>query len=524
MPRPLQSESPPSGQDQPAVLKRREEFLLGIALLLAAFAAAVRLYSADKYSFILYGDAASHLVKARQLIDSWQPGIENFGTVWLPIPHVVLLPFSVIDSLFSSGAAGPVVGIPLLIGTSLLLFAMVRRLTGSRPIALLSASIFGLNPNVVYLALTPMSELTFFFFITLGGYAIQRWLYGRDDRWLLLCSSAVMLATLTRYEAWVLAPSVALVATTEAVLSWKRKEHSRIHAMLWVAVLSLSGIVIWLFWNKLVYGDFLQFAPWKYRPPPSAANNPMWYRQEAVSLTLVRALLNIFGPVVLLACLGGIGVLRRVIREPKQYLLFVFLVLPSLFIFGGILTDNVLIDQWWWNWRFVIVFGLFASVAVGIALSELFKNVRSRIVRGVVVAALLAMPIIQLTVPSVSVATYEDAAKIFSGLTKYATAFGEKLGATYKGGSIILFTGTGLGERIMISSGIPLKNFHLVKFPGGQDIQAAVRSGDRYVVLGKVRLPDSRETVNYWIDRKELFLRYYDVVFEDENYVLLLRK
>ena len=507
-----------------SLLKAREEFMLGIVLLLVSSAAAIKLYAADKYAFILYGDAASHLVKARQLVDSWQPGVENFGTVWLPVPHVLLLPFGLFDGLFFSGAAGLVAGIPFLIGTAILLFAIVRRLTGSRPIGLLSAFMFGLNPNIIYLALTPMSELAFFFFVALGAYAIQRWLYEREDHWLVVCSLAVMLATLSRYEAWLLAPCVALPAFVEGFLAWKRNEHQRTRTMILSALLSLGGIILWLCWNKFMYGDFFQFAPWKYRPPSSAANNPMWYRQEAVSVTLLRAVLNIFGPIVLLACLGGIVALRKVVREPRQYLLFVFLALPALFIFVGILTDYVLIDQWWWNWRFVIIFGLFISVAGGIGVSELFKKVRSRAVRGIVVAALLAMPIVQLTVPSVSVATHEDAAKIFSGLTKYATAFGETLGSKYKGGSVVLFTGTGLGERIMISSSIPLKNFHLIQYPGGQDIQAAVRSGDRYIVLGKVRLPDSREVVDYWLERRELFLQYYDIVSEDENYILLVRK
>ncbi len=524
MSQPVNNENQPTQQGLPNILRWREESLLGIVLLLASSAAAIKLYAADKYAFILYGDAASHLVKARQLVDSWRPGIEYIGTVWLPIPHVLLLPCSLFDGLFFSGAAGLVAGIPFLIGTAILLFAIVRRLTGSRPIALLSASIFGLNPNIVYLALTPMSELAFFFFVALGGYSIQRWLYERVDRWLVVCSVAVMLATLSRYEAWVLAPCVALLAIVEGFLSWKRNEHQKARMMFLTALLSLGGIILWLGWNKFMYGDFFQFAPWKYRPPPSAANNPMSYRQEAVSLTLLRAVLNIFGPIVLLAFLGGIGALRKVAREPKQYLLFVFLALPALFIFIGILTDYVLIDQWWWNWRFVIVVGLLVSVTGGIGVSELFKKVRSRVIRGVTVAALLAMPIVQLTVPTVSVATYEDAAKIFGGLTKYATAFGEKLGSKYTGGSVVLFAGSGLGERIMISSWIPLKNFHLIQYPGGQDIQAAVRTGDRYVVLGKVRLPDSREVVDYWLQRREVFLRYYDIVFEDENYVLLVRK
>jgi hypothetical protein len=39
-----------------------------------------------------------------------------------------------------------------------------------------------------------------------------------------------------------------------------------------------------------------------------------------------------------------------------------------------------------------------------------------------------------------------------------------------------------------------------------------------------VRLPDSREVVDYWMDRKALMLRFYDIVYEDENYLLLVSK
>jgi hypothetical protein len=127
-------------------------------------------------------------------------------------------------------------------------------------------------------------------------------------------------------------------------------------------------------------------------------------------------------------------------------------------------------------------------------------------------------------VPSVSVATYEDASKIFGGLSKYAAGFGERLRSVHKEGTIVLFAGSGLGERIMVSSGLPLRNFHLIQYPGGLDIQGPIRSGDRYVVIGKVRLPDSREVVDYWLARRELFLQYYNIVFEDENYVLLGRR
>ncbi len=70
------------------VIERRGEYALGLLLFFVASVAAVILYSMDNYVFLYFGDAASHIVKARQIIDSWNPGIENIGTVWLPLPYL----------------------------------------------------------------------------------------------------------------------------------------------------------------------------------------------------------------------------------------------------------------------------------------------------------------------------------------------------------------------------------------------------------------------------------------------------
>ena len=505
-------------------IRDKEAYALALLIFLVASAAGVILYTFDRHVFLYFGDAASHIVKARQLIDSQHPGIESIGTVWLPVPHFLLVPFVFIDGLFYSGIAGPALGIPCLVGTAVLLLLIVRRITGSPLIAFVSACLFGLNPNVIYMALTPMNELGLIFFVTLGGYAFLRYREDEDDWWLLLCASAVMLASLCRYEAWILAAFVSLVAAHKGISDWKRLGKKWAFRMLAIAVLSMTGILIWFCWNQFEFGDALQFAPLKYRPAPTDVQNPMSYRQEPVFMTLTRAVLSIFGPIVLVACVAGAVRLRRIAAEHRHILLLVFFSLPALFMFAGILTDSVLIDQWWWNWRFVLTFGLFLSVATGIGLSEYFSRARSRLARGVAVAALLIMPVVQLTVPSVGVATYEDATKIFHGLSKDAAAFGEKLGVIHKGGTVVLFAGSGLGERIMVSSWLPLKVFHIIPSPGGQDILGPIRSGDRYVVIGKVRLPDSREVVDYWLSRREIFLRYYNILLEDDQYILLESK
>jgi hypothetical protein len=505
-------------------LRDREPHALALLLFLVATGAGVVLYSIDRHIFLYFGDAASHIVKARQFIDSQHPGIESIGTVWLPVPHFLLVPFVSIDSLFYSGIAGPALGIPCLIGTGVLLFSVVRRITGSSSIAFVSACLFGLNPNVIYMALTPMNELSLLFFVTLGGYAFLRWREDENDRWLLLCAAAVMLASLCRYEAWILAVFVSLVAARKGISDWRRIGNRGAVRLIALAVFSVAGILIWFWWNKFEFGDAVQFAPWKYRSTPTGAHNVMSYRQEPVFMTLTRAVLSVFGPVALLAFVAGAARLKRMAAELRHLPLLVFFSLPALAMFAGILADSVLIDQWWWNWRFVLTFGLILSVVGGVGLFEFFDRVGSRLARGAAIAALLFMPLVQLTVPSVGVATYEDATKIFHGLSKDAAAFGEKLGVIHKGGTVVLLTGSGLGERIMVSSWLPLRDFHIIPSPGGQDILGPIRSGDRYVVIGKVRLPDSREVVDYWLSRRETFLRSYDILLEDDQYILLESK
>ena len=51
------------------------------------------LYSVDERSLLYYGDSVSHLVRAREIVESLNPEPQQIGTVWLPLPHLLLLPF-----------------------------------------------------------------------------------------------------------------------------------------------------------------------------------------------------------------------------------------------------------------------------------------------------------------------------------------------------------------------------------------------------------------------------------------------
>ena len=57
---------------------------------------------------LYYGDAEAHLDIARRIIDSRKPGYDQIGTVWLPLPHVLMLPFVRNDRLWRSGWPGAI--------------------------------------------------------------------------------------------------------------------------------------------------------------------------------------------------------------------------------------------------------------------------------------------------------------------------------------------------------------------------------------------------------------------------------
>src|SRR5258708_32805437 len=57
---------------------------------------------------LYYGDAEAHLNIARRIIGSRTPGYPQFGTVWLPGLHALLLPPGRRDGLGKSGLAGAI--------------------------------------------------------------------------------------------------------------------------------------------------------------------------------------------------------------------------------------------------------------------------------------------------------------------------------------------------------------------------------------------------------------------------------
>ena len=132
------------------------------------------LYSVDERSLLYYGDSVSHLVRAREIVESLNPEPQQIGTVWLPLPHLLLLPFSLVNSLFTSGFAGTFVSLPCTAVAAAILYKMLRADSGILWIAVVGGCLYFLNPNIIYLGLTAMTEAPFMLFFIVSAYYFQR--------------------------------------------------------------------------------------------------------------------------------------------------------------------------------------------------------------------------------------------------------------------------------------------------------------------------------------------------------------
>src|SRR5438552_7438927 len=161
-----------------------------VAQLTAAVSIAAFFYYLRHGDLLLYGDAVAHINIARRVFDSQTPGPLQLGTVWLPLPHILMLPFIVSRWMWQTGigVAIPsliayllsVIGIFLLVRDVLPRSPKNREISGTpldgaeRFAGWFAAGAFALNPNLIYLQTTAMTEPIYLaFFIWAGVFFVR---------------------------------------------------------------------------------------------------------------------------------------------------------------------------------------------------------------------------------------------------------------------------------------------------------------------------------------------------------------
>ena len=431
-----------------AVAKR----MAAIAALLAAIGIGAAWWCFARGYTLYFGDAEAHLNIARRILDSRTPGPDQIGTVWLPLPHFLLIPFVMRDAWWHNGLAGVFPSVVCFVIAGMFLFSAARRVYGGSGAALAVVLLFALNPNILYLQATPMTELPF-----LASLAALLWatLWFRDSQSLwavLIAAAASNAASLTRYEGWFLIPFVCLYLLATA----KKKRY----AILFAALASL-GPLAWLAHNQYYYSNALEF----YNGPYSAAaiyqrqlaqggfrypGDHDWFTSARYYLAASRWIAG--WPLLIL---GSVGTLIAVAR--KIWWALFLLLLPLLFYVWSMHSSSTpifvpdLSPYGWYNTRYAIAAVPFAAFAAGAFVTLVPARFQAR---ASIVLALAITGIWGLSGSfSISWRESEVNSEVRRNWTAQAASF---LAREYRPGSGIVFPFGDL-TAVLREAGIPLR-------------------------------------------------------------------
>ncbi len=237
--------------------------VLLIALVLTGISAASFLHYHSNGLALAYNDARSHLDIGRRVVEGLNPGAAQLGSVWLPLPHLLMTITIWSDFMWHSGLAGAIQSMIAFVGTGLIIYLYLREMGAGLLARYVGVGIFAANINTLYLQSTAMTEPVLMGTMTAAAYFLLRWFH-HQDKMLYLVQAAfwVMLATLTRYDGWFL---LALATGLIAFAVWKARGYWAAEGtvVLFVTLGSL-GVFLWLLWNLLIFGDPLYFATGPY--------------------------------------------------------------------------------------------------------------------------------------------------------------------------------------------------------------------------------------------------------------------
>ena len=400
--------------------------ILLVGQIAAMVSIAAFFYYLRRDDMLLYGDAVAHINIARRVIDSRTPGLLQLGTVWLPLPHLLMVPFLISKWMWRTGVGGSipsmlayvfgVTGIFRLMKTVL---PSYRDRAGAEFAPWFAAATFALNPNLIYLQTTAMTEpvyLAFFIWTLIFVCAAIRGCVAKDEKAatssLMKAGLCLTGACLTRYDGWFLAFVVTaglFVFSQFSNFAFLRPGVRRL--MLFAAI----GPAIWLAYNAAVYRNPLEFANGDYSakaieqksilagspPHPGTNNLPVAFQYffKSAELNMAGGKWQIFWVCALL-----FGTAIVLLFQRKLWPLL-FLWIPVPFYVLSIARSGVplFVPDWWpfsfYNVRYGLemlpAFAVFTAVAA-YGLIRFASSTRSRLVVAIVFLAFVSASYVQV--------------------------------------------------------------------------------------------------------------------------------
>ena len=373
---------------------------------------------------LLYGDAVAHINIARRIFDCREPGIRQLGTVWLPFPHLLMLPFVIADNFWISGIGG---SLPSMAAFSLGAVGIYRLVTArtSHLFGGLAAAVYLLNPNLIYMQATAMGESIYLALMIWAVFYLDTFARGIKtpenvvpgmlpaSKALTRAAIVLACAILTRYDGWFLAFICGLAALVVLLQNWKnqsgqQRRQIRRAAVEFTLLLALTP-TLWLSYNYLLSRRPMDFAngPYSARaiserttpkgsPPYPGKDHPgtaALYFVKAAKLNMAEGRWQslVFGAAVL----GSLTILLTIRDGWLWMLLWTPLPFYALSIaFGSV---PIFIPQWWPFSFYNVRYGLELLPIFAVSLAGLASLGRSpRLPKrwGIVVLPVLVMAIV----------------------------------------------------------------------------------------------------------------------------------
>jgi hypothetical protein len=434
---------------------------LAVFIAVAAAGAATE-WSALTHSMLLYGDARAHLDVARRVTDGLRPGLAQLGSVWLPLPHLLLVPFTAIRPFWHTGAAGAIVSGVCFVYAALRVFSLVEDLTGSRLGAWCGFAIFIANLNWLYIQSTALTEPVLIEFFVGAVFHLARWMRTLAVRDLAWAALFVFCATLTRYEGWALLVAAVVVVGVWVRLADRRKKSPQANLVLF-AVVGGYGIALWFLYNLIIFRDPLYFLHSAYSAQVingAQAQFGLLGTKGSIKesfLTYGWDMIDVIGAPVLIA--GGVSSLLLIgIRHPERrrtVLTLALLAAPVLFEFISLYVGQTTIrvpqvfPHGMWNDRYGIVALPLCAVAAGVLVGRWRWTISL-----VVAAAVAATVIMGLGTPLTLADGRTGTSSAAGGHPEIAAAY---LSRHYGGGEVL--ADDSAASSLMFASNLDLKQF-----------------------------------------------------------------
>ncbi len=416
---------------------------------------------------LAYNDARSHLDIGRRVVEGLKPGVAQIGSVWLPLPHLLMIPTIWNDFMWHSGLAGAFVSMISYVVTGMLVYKFLQLLKVGMLGRIVGVSIFALNNNILYLQSTAMTELLLLATMTAGVYELTKWHKDSNILNLIKASFYIMLSTLVRYDGWFLF----LFALGLVILQILRKNNFKISfntlrhtegVTLLFCTLGALGILGWFVWNLLIFKD-----PFYFAFGPYSAHAQQQQLEGAGNLATKGNLLLsvvyylyalVYNSTAAFAILGFAGsLLLWFDKNVKTSIKFAYSALTAPLIFNIIalfLGHSVLFIQGlsgntWFNVRYGVMMIPSIAVFIGFLIHKL-KNIKYALLGLIVMVTFFHFTSFDaVTIDDARVgASQKNVTQVSSWLNK---------NAKNKEGFVLISAAS--HDAIIFSSGLPMSKF-----------------------------------------------------------------